>query len=221
MKRISTILFFCALGAAQVAEKANEGYRTAEGRASVAKTLSDPHRDERQKPRELVEAMGLRPGATVVDLGTGVGYMLPYLSHAVGPTGRVIAEDIQTDFLDRAKLRARTLNLSNVTFVLGTDKEPDIPADTADAVLALDVYHHFDYPETMLGRIRDSLLTGGRFFIVDYYKRPNAMPGRDAVQHIRLDEDGVIKEVEAAGFKLVGQHEHIPGSQYMAIFERK
>ena len=63
----------------------------------------------------------------------------------------------------------------------------------------LDVYHHFDYPEAMLEHIRDSLLSDGKLVIVEYFKRPGAMPGGDpnrAVEHIRLDQDDVIKEVE-------------------------
>ena len=63
----------------QVASQANEGYKTTEGRESVAKILSAPDRDEKQKPRELVEAMSLKPGMVVADIGTGTGYMLPYL----------------------------------------------------------------------------------------------------------------------------------------------
>ena len=64
----------------------------------MAKGLADPTREERQKPRDIVEAMDLKPGGTVADVGTGVGFMLPYLSHAVGDTGHVIGEDIQTIF---------------------------------------------------------------------------------------------------------------------------
>lgn len=111
--------------------------------------------------------------------------------------------------------------LTNVKFVLGTDRDPKLPADTLDGVLVLDVYHHFDYPEAMLGHIRDSLLSDGKLVIVDYYKRPDAMPGGRAMQHIRLDVDGVVKEVEANGFKLEEQRELVPKSQYIAVFAKK
>lgn len=206
---------------AQVAGNANRGYQTKEGRESVARTLADPHRDETQKPRELVEAMGLKAGQSVADVGTGVGYMLPYLSKAVGPAGHVTAEDIQQDFLDQARLRVRSSGLTNVTFVLGTDRDPKLPADTFNAVLALDTYHHFDYPESMLAAIRDSLFSGGRFYIVDFYKSPTAMPGGRAMEHIRLDRDDVIFEVESNGFRLVSKGDHIPNSQYLLVFEKK
>jgi len=228
MKQIATFLFctslFCnSTALPQVAETANRTYQTKEGRESVARGLADPQRDEKQKPRELVEAMGLKAGQSVADVGTGVGYMLPYLSKAVGPTGHVTAEDIAQDFLDKAKLRARTLNLNNVTFVLGTDKDPKLPGDTFNAVLVLDTYHHFDYPEAMLRNILESLVSDGKLYIVEYYRRPNAMgpgTGDRALEHIRLDMDDTIKEVQDNGFRLVFKREHIPGSQYIAVFEK-
>ena len=72
---------------AQVAQKANERYQSPDARKGMVATLTDPSRDARQKPKELVAELGIKPGMTVVDLGTGPGYMLPYLSAAVGPTG--------------------------------------------------------------------------------------------------------------------------------------
>jgi ubiquinone/menaquinone biosynthesis C-methylase UbiE len=221
VKQLACFLICCSAAFSQVAAKANEGYQTKEGRENVARTLADPTRDEKQRPRDIVDAMGLKPGNKVADVGTGVGFMLPYLSHAVGEKGLVYAEDISNDFLDKAKLKMRAQGLNNVAFVLGTDRDPKLPADTLEGVLLLEVYHHFDYPEEMLGHIRDSLLSDGRLVIADYYKRPDAMPGGRAMQHIRLDEDDVIKEVEANGFKLASKHELVPKQMYMAIFVKK
>ncbi len=225
MKKIAYLFLFCAVAFSQVAEKANEGYKTKAGRASVAKNQIDPAREQRQRPRDIVDQMGLQPGQSVADVGTGPGFMLPYLSHAVGDKGTVYAEDIQQDFLDQAKTRANTVGLKNVKFVLGTDRDPKLPADTLSGVLILDVYHHFDYPEAMLGHIRDSLVSDGKLVIVEYYKRRGSMPnGGDPdrpLQHIRLDKDDLIREVEANGFKVADQHELVPKSQYIVTFVKK
>jgi ubiquinone/menaquinone biosynthesis C-methylase UbiE len=213
-----TILIAGALPA-QVAEKANEGYRTPEGRSRVANTLAASDRDARQRPKELIEAMGVKPGMTVADVGTGVGYMLPFLSTAVGPTGKVIAQDIFPDFLDKAKARAS--GRQNVEFVLGVTDDPKLPAGGVDIILMLDVYHHVDYPAKVLAALRKSLKPGGRLVVVEYYKRPEAMPGGRALEHIRLDEDDAIREIEENGFRSVSRRVHIPKVQWIASFEPK
>ena len=168
--------------------------------------------------------MDLKLGGVVADVGTGVGFMIPYLSHAIGNTGQVIAEDIQSDFVDRAKMKAQLGHLTNVKFIVGTDTDAKLPADTLEGVLVLDVYHHFDYPEAMLSQIRDSLLSDGKLVIVEYFKRPGAIPGGDpnqAVEHIRLDQDDMIREVEANGFRLISKRDLVPKSQHIDVFVKK
>jgi len=204
----------------QIASQANEGYKTPEGRESVAKMLSAADRDEKQKPRELVEAMSLKPGRVVADVGTGTGYMLPYLSEAVGPQGHVLAEDIFPDFLEKAEKTAKEHKLANVAFIKGSETDPALPENGVDVVLGLDTYHHWNYPEKMLAALHRELRDGGRLVIVEYYRHPDAMPGGRAMQHIRLDAADVIKEIESNHFKLLSQHDHVKASQYMAIFEK-
>jgi predicted methyltransferase len=218
MRFLALALLFMAAASAQVASSANSGYKTAEGRARVAATLTRPDRDQSQKPQELVDQMGLKPGMVVADVGTGAGYMLPYLSQAVGPKGKVIAEDIHDDFLAKARDKAQKDSLQNVEFVKGSERTPNLPAGQADMALALDSYHHYDYPQEMLAGIAKGLKPGGRLVIVEFYKRPGAMPNSNAMEHIRIDQPDVIREVEAAGFKLVSKREHIKDSQYMLVF---
>ena len=206
---------------AQVATEANKRYRTPEGRAGIATTLADPHRDERQKPKELVSALGLKPGMSVADIGTGVGYMLPFLHDGVGGKGHIYAEDIFDDFLKQARERAASNRLTNVTFIKGTEHSTNLPANKLDVVMILDAYHHFDFPGEMLASISKGLKRNGKLVIADFYKRAEAMPNGNAIQHIRIDFDDVVKEVESNGFKFVEKKEQIPNSQYVAIFEKQ
>jgi len=206
---------------AQVAVDANQHYQTAEGRKEIGASLGSAGRDATERPRDLVAEMGLAPGLTVADIGTGVGYMLPYLSGAVGPSGHVLAEDIFDDFLGAAKQRAADDKLTNVAFIKGTETDPKLPHAGVDVILALDSYHHYNYPDKMLAGFRQALRGGGRLVVVEYYKRPNAMPGGNAMKHIRLDEPDLVREVESNGFREVSEREHIKGSQYMVVFEKK
>jgi ubiquinone/menaquinone biosynthesis C-methylase UbiE len=206
--------------AAQVAQEANSGYQTQAARKTVAQTLADPERVQAQKPAQLVASIGLQPGMTMADVGTGVGYLLPYLSKRVGPAGRVIAEDIFDDFLSAAKQTAENQNLKNVSFVKGTETDPNLPEGQVDMELVLDTYHHFDYPEKMLAALRKALKPDGKLVIVEYYKRASAMPNGRALTHIRLDMPDLIKEVEANHFHLIMEKEHVKNVQYMLVLEK-
>ncbi|MGE5647901.1 MAG: class I SAM-dependent methyltransferase [Acidobacteriota bacterium] len=220
MKLALLLLAIASLIAAQVATKANERYRTPEGRAQLAAGMGSHFRDQEQNPRKLVAALDIKPGMTVADIGTGPGYMLPFLSAAAGPRGRVIAEDIFADMLEHAKKRIADRKLGNVTVVLGTATDPKLPEAAIDLAFTLEVYHHFDYPAEMLAKIRRALREDGRLAIVDFYRSEAAMPGGHALQHIRADQPEVIREVEANGFRLAGKQDHIPGRQYLLLFRK-
>jgi ubiquinone/menaquinone biosynthesis C-methylase UbiE len=213
-------LALAATLSAQVATQANETYQTPQGRQALAAGLNSPDRDQSQKPGALIREMGLEPGMTVADVGTGIGYMLPFLSKRVGPEGRVIAEDIFDDFLSAAKQRAQNQNLTNVSFVKGTETDPHLPEGQVDMVLALDVYHHFNYPEKMLAAIHQALKPSGKLVVVEYYKRASAMAGGRALTHIRLDMPDAIKEIEANHFHLLEEKEHVRDVQYMLILDK-
>ena len=215
------LILLCGSLSAQVAEKANEGYKTPEARARVGSTLAAADRDARQKPKELVAAMGLKPGMSVADVGTGVGYMLPFLSEAVGAGGKVIAQDIFPDFLDKARQRVATEKLTNVQFVLGSTDDPKLPANSLDAILMLDVYHHIDYPAKVLANLRNALKPDGHLVIVEYHKNKISMPNGRALEHIRLGEEDAAREIESNGFRLLSHHDHVPKVQWMGIFAKK
>ena len=216
MKLVALALLTAALAFPQVAAEANKGYQTAEARARVAANLGSHDREARQKPRELIARLGLKPGMTVADIGTGVGFMLPYLAEAVGPNGKVIAEDIFPDFLTKARETAASKNLANVTFTHGDEKSTKLPPASTDLALILDAYHHFDYPAEMLASIHADLAPIGRLVIVDFYKRGFRDPA-----HIRLDDDAVAAEIQQHGFTLLESTPFTENSQYMAIFRKK
>ena len=223
MRVLNLCLIWACLSPAQVAQKANERYRTAQDRAAVMKNiLGAPNRADDIGAGAIAQSLGLKPGMAVADIGSGAGILLPFLSAAVGASGHVVGEDIFDDFLAKARETASSANLTNVGFVKGTEHDPKLPASTLDVAVTVDAYHHFDYPADMLAGIKRALKPGGRFVVVDYYKRAASMgPDFDANSHIRLDKDDMIREVEANGFALVEVHDHVPGAQYIATFRAR
>ena len=225
MKRLLSLLIISACSWAQatkdvaqnnVNNDVNRDYRTKEGRATVAKRLANPVRDKTQKPEAIVSAMQIRPGMTVADIGTGIGFMLPHLSRAVGPSGKVIAEDIQTDFLDAAKAKIAGDKLTNVTPLLGTPNDPKLPPGAVDIALVLDVYHHIENPPNVMSGLARGLKKDGRLVIVEFHKDSSPQPG-----HIQKTMTDVTREIEVIGFRLTSKVDRITDTQYMLTFVKK
>jgi predicted methyltransferase len=217
VKPLALFLISASL-AAQSTGTANEHYKTERQRSDLARSLEGSDRDAKQRPRELVVAIGVKPGMTVADVGTGPGYMLPFLSEAVGPQGKVYAEDVFPDFLAKARTNATRHNLNNVEFVQGNASDPKLPSRSLDVILLLDVYHHLDNAPKLLAALREAFKSNGHLAIVEYHRNDKSMGAGRAQSHIRLGADEAIKEIEQNGFRLEKREDFNPEVQWLATF---
>ena len=131
-------------------------------------------RDLWQRPAEIIQALHLSPGNTVVDLGSGAGYFTLKLSAAVGKSGTVRAVDLRKMSLAFLWVRALLRNQRNITVVHGDAADPSVWGPV-DAVLVVNTYHEFERPQAVLDRIRRSLVSGGRLVIAD--RAPSLVAG--------------------------------------------
>jgi precorrin-6B methylase 2 len=168
--------------------------------------------------QRVVDAIHLKQGDTIIDVGAGKGTWLPVWSAAVGPTGRVIAEDIDKQSLDRARKTASEQKLTSVELVQGTSKDPALPDRCADLIVVMDAYHEFQFPAEMLAHISRALKDVGRLAIIDFYKPEKLVSTLPPPWHIRLDKNDAIHEIESEGFRLLSVEDHLGGKQYIAIF---
>ncbi|MBS0377189.1 MAG: methyltransferase [Proteobacteria bacterium] len=206
---------------AQVATNANAEYQTHASREKAASEMDPPYRASQAQSAALVDSLDLHAGDTIADVGTGVGHLLPFILKDIGSKGTVFAEDIYPEFIAKTNVRIAADGWRNVHSVLGTERDPKLPKNRLDGAILLDTYHHLDYPVAMMQGLWRALKSGGRLFVVDYYRyRPNPAAPPDAVlNHIRLDRDEVVKEVEAEGFHLTKQFDHMP-FMYVLVFEK-
>lgn len=174
-------------------------------------------REREEEPGKLVDALDLRPGQTVCDLGCGNGFYTLRLAAEVAPTGEVYAVDIQSEMLRMLADRAEARQVRNVRPVLGEGSDPKLPAGAMDLVLMVDVYHEIAEPQAMLRAVRQSLKPTGRVALVEFRAEDPAVPIKPL--H-KMTQQQCLKEFTANGYKLVGQYDRLPW-QHVLFFSRE
>lgn len=124
-------------------------------------------RDVWQRPEEVMDALGLKPGSQVGDVGCGAGYFTFRLAARVGPQGRVYAVDIEEKELAKIRLRAAKEWLIQVEALLGDTHDPRLPAETLDAILIVNAYHEMRDFDPMMQAFYRALKPGGLLGIID------------------------------------------------------
>jgi predicted methyltransferase len=184
-----------------------------------AEWLERPERDAEQQPDKVLEAMGLRAGDHVADIGAGTGYFTRRIARITGPTGRAYAVEIQPEMLEILGELAREEGVKDyIEPVLGEDNDPKLPAGALDWILIVDTYHEFQQPQAMLKHIHDALKPDGKVAVIEY-----RLLGETAA-HIKEDHRMSVRQVLAewnpAGFELVDLLEFLP-SQHFFIFQKR
>jgi predicted methyltransferase len=183
-----------------------------------ASWLEREGREQEEKPEVVLAAMELRAGMTVAEIGAGTGFFSRRLAKAVGPTGKVYAEDIQPEMLDLLKTYTAKEGVTNVVPMLGTETDPKLPAHGIDRILLVDVYHELQKPEPMLARMRESLAPGGTVTLVEY-RLEGETASHINIRH-RMSVEQVLGEWNPAGFELVNRIETLP-AQHIFIFSAR
>ena len=182
--------------------------------AAGADWLNRPEREKMEMPDRLLDALQIEPGMTVADVGAGIGYFSWRIARRVGPEGRVLAVEIQPEMLERLEAEMRKRDIGNVLSILGTPVDPNLPAQSVDLALMVDVYHEFRHPEAMVAKIRRSLKDDGRMVLVEYRGEDPTVPIRP--EH-KMTVKQVLLEILPMGFRLQSRLDFLPW-QHLFIF---
>ncbi|MGD1096476.1 MAG: methyltransferase domain-containing protein [Bryobacteraceae bacterium] len=185
--------------------------------AAGADWLDRSERDAEEKPEVGLDSLGLKPGMIVADVGAGSGYMSLRMAVRVGPTGKVLAEDVQPEMLRLLKQNQATARLTNIETVLGTETDPKLPEGKLDLILMVDVYHELSQPQKMLRKLREALKPDGRLVLFEYRKEDPSIPIKP--EH-KMSVQEAKTEVEAEGFHLSNVIETLP-RQHILVFTRQ
>ena len=179
--------------------------------------LDRPEREDEERPATVIDALRLRGGEVVADLGAGSGYFTFRIAAKVGKRGKVLAVEIQDEMLETIRRRATALKVTNVEEVKGSETDPKLPANGVDIVLMVDVYHELAYPYEVMTKVCKALKPGGRVVFVEYRKEDPRVPIKEV--H-KMSVEQVEKEMRAVGLVHTRTLETLP-SQHIVIFERR
>lgn len=173
-------------------------------------------RDKRGEAEEIMKAAGLKTDMTVADIGAGEGYYTVRLAEKVGANGRVLAQDIDEEAIDRLAERVNRESLDNVSIKLGAPDDPRLPENSFDRIFLVHMYHEVREPYAFLSRLRPALIDKagtdgpGEVIVVDV--------NRDFSQH-GIPPKQLFCEFEAVGYELIGFMERPELGGYFARFK--
>jgi predicted methyltransferase len=166
--------------------------------ATTQESDRDRTRDSWQRPTEVFEAMSLKPGDRVADIGCGSGYFTFRLAARVGAEGKVYAVDIEQKAIDKVRQRRERENIDQIEPILGESQDPHLPGEL-DAVLIVDSYHEFRDYDRMMQAVFRSMKPGGRLVIIDG-ESPSGRPRTEYHRLHSIPAALVREEITGHGF---------------------
>jgi predicted methyltransferase len=178
--------------------------------------LERTERETEEQPQLVIDALDIKPGQTIADLGAGSGYYSFRIAALVGPTGKVLAIDIEPTMLEVISQRAGREHVTNIATIRSSARDPNLAPHSVDLLFMVDVYHELEYPYEVLTKVREALKPGGRVALIEYRAEDPAV----AIKPLhKMSERQVRREMQAAGFKHVKTVRTLP-LQHLIIFER-
>jgi ubiquinone/menaquinone biosynthesis C-methylase UbiE len=156
----------------------------------------EAERDRWQRADDIILQLGLEPGNTVVDFGSGAGYFALKLSNTVGSNGEVLAVDIRPLSLLFLRARAVLRWQRNIHAIVGDLADPHLSGRTVDAVLIANTYHELSEPQQILLRLSQSMRPGARLVVVDR---------SDAERPVSPDSEE--SDLRSAGFQIASRED--------------
>jgi ubiquinone/menaquinone biosynthesis C-methylase UbiE len=174
-------------------------------------------REQEEQPEAMLDALKIAPGATVADVGAGVGYTSLRLARRVGAAGTVYATDVQPEMLRMLVANANDAGARNIKAIRCTASDPKLPEGKIDLILMVDVYHECSDPDATLQGLKKALKPGGRLVLVEFRAEDPDVPIKP--EH-KMTLAQVRRELEPQGFTFKESLEFLPW-QHIIFFEKK
>jgi len=154
--------------------------------------------NNQHQPEKLMDAIGLKEGMTIADIGAGKGRMTVFFSLRAGETGMVLANDIDEEALKYLEERCKRNNMTNVVTFLGKVDKPMLPAGKVDIAFMISTYHHLEKPVEMMRNTIPTLKKDGVLVIVERDPVKTGQTSNESTTKGKL-----TKQANEAGFELI------------------
>jgi ubiquinone/menaquinone biosynthesis C-methylase UbiE len=154
-------------------------------------------RDNWQQPRRVMDSLGVQSGMVIGEVGAGDGYFTWFLAERVGDSGKVYANDIDDDELDKIRRKVLRDSLTNIIPILGETTETNFPDSTMDMVIMVYVFHHLEEPVPFFRKLTRTLKPGAPVVIVE--RDPEKYDGWSG--HF-YPKDKVLQIIEDTGYRV-------------------
>lgn len=179
-----------------------------------AKMFNKKASDPKNKPDQIIKAIGLKPDRSIADIGAGGGYFSLRFAEIVGEKGKVYAVDTNPEFLQFIKSEAEEKGLNNIVTILTKDKL-DLSENSLDFVFMRNVTHHIPNRVEYFKNLKRFLKPNGKIVIIEY-KKGKSFTFRGLFGH-DVPKKTIIQEMEEAGYKLEKEFDFLP-EQHFTIY---
>ena len=175
--------------------------------------LERPNREEEENTSSLLQNMKINPDEIIADIGAGSGYHVFKMASMV-EEGSVYAVDIQDEMLAVLRKNKATSKVKNIEVIKGSEQSVNLPENSVDKVLMVDVYHEFKYPVEIMASIKKAMREDGKLFLIEY----RGEDGRVPIKKVhKMTELQAVKEMKAAGMKLEQNIGNLPWQHCMVF----
>ena len=179
-----------------------------------------PRESEPDEIDQLQQVLRLAPGSTVADVGAGDGWLSVEVARRVGPDGHVFATELNPARRDTIRETAAAAGLDSLlTVVEAGVRESNLPPACCDAIFMRRVYHHLGDPARINASLFDATRPGGRVAIIEV--EPTGLFSPLKIWPHWTDDERVVAEMTAAGFRHVSTEPWPNAGHYVALFEKR
>ncbi|MXV52642.1 methyltransferase domain-containing protein [Pedobacter sp. HMF7647] len=183
--------------------------------ASGAAWLERNNRNQEENTSKAISSLPITKNSVIADIGAGSGYYTFRIAKKV-QQGKVYAVEIQDEFIRMLNDNKKAGNFRNVEVIKGSPFSPNLPENTIDLAIMVDVYHEVEYPHELLQALSKALKPTGKLLLLEY----RAEDPDVAIKELHKMSVGQLnKEMIANGYRLYDRKEFLP-MQHFLVYEK-